>query len=170
MRCPVCRFKDTKVVDSRVASDGLSIRRRRECEKCSYRFSTLEEVELLDITVIKRDGKIYQQEYKIGKPLDDVRIIGKADKNETGTTITFFPDPEIFSTLEFDFAVLKKRLQEIAFLNPSATIILKDEKNGKSETFHYSGGLIEFVSHINKSKPILHKPIYFKKQVDSNIV
>lgn len=57
MHCPVCRNKDTKVVDSRVAQDGLSIRRRRECEKCSYRFSTLEEVELLDITVVKNDGR-----------------------------------------------------------------------------------------------------------------
>ncbi len=63
------------------------------------------------IATVKRDRKIYQKEYKIGKPLDDVKVIGKTDKDETGTTITFFPDPEIFSTLEFDFAVLKKRLQ-----------------------------------------------------------
>ncbi len=120
--------------------------------------------------VVKRDGNIYQQEYKIGVPQDDVKIIGKIDKKETGTTITFYPDPDIFSTLEFDFAVLKKRLQEIAFLNPAVTIILKDEKAGKAETFHYSGGLIEFVGHINKTKGILHKPIYFKKQIDSNVV
>ncbi len=120
------------------------------------------------IATVKRDGNIYQQEYKIGKPLDDVKIIGKSDKKETGTTITFYPDKEIFSTTEFDFAILKKRLQEIAFLNPAAKIILRDEKAGKEETFSYSGGLIEFVSHINKSKPVLHKPIYFKKQVDSN--
>lgn len=57
MYCPVCNHKDTKVVDSRMASDGDSVRRRRECEKCAFRFSTLEEVELLDLTVIKRDGK-----------------------------------------------------------------------------------------------------------------
>ncbi|MEI7741335.1 MAG: transcriptional regulator NrdR [bacterium] len=56
MRCPVCNYKDTKVVDTRIQSEGLSIRRRRECEKCGYRFSTVEEVELLDITVVKRDG------------------------------------------------------------------------------------------------------------------
>jgi transcriptional repressor NrdR len=56
MRCPVCNFEDTKVLDTRVQPEGLSIRRRRECEKCGYRFSTAEEVELLDITVIKRDG------------------------------------------------------------------------------------------------------------------
>lgn len=56
MLCPVCRAKDTKVVDSRLARAGLAIRRRRECEKCSFRFSTLEEIELLDIVVVKRDG------------------------------------------------------------------------------------------------------------------
>ncbi len=57
MHCPVCRYKDTKVVDSRASTDGMAIRRRRECEKCGYRFSTLEEVELLDLTVVKRDGR-----------------------------------------------------------------------------------------------------------------
>jgi transcriptional repressor NrdR len=57
MRCAVCNHKDTKVVDSRVSTDGASVRRRRECERCGFRFSTLEEVELLDLTVIKRDGK-----------------------------------------------------------------------------------------------------------------
>lgn len=57
MRCPVCNQGDTKVIDSRVASDGLSIRRRRECLKCSFRFSTYEEIEILDLTVVKRDGK-----------------------------------------------------------------------------------------------------------------
>lgn len=57
MKCPVCYFQDTKVVDSRVAADGLSIRRRRECLKCGYRFSTYEEVEILDLTIVKRDGR-----------------------------------------------------------------------------------------------------------------
>ena len=57
MRCSVCNHKDTKVVDSRISTDGASVRRRRECEKCGFRFSTLEEVELLDITIIKRDGR-----------------------------------------------------------------------------------------------------------------
>src|SRR3989344_30293 len=121
------------------------------------------------IAVVKRDGNIYQQEYKIGVPQSDVKIVGKTDKKDTGTSITFYPDNEIFSTIDFDFAVLKKRLQEIAFLNPNVKIILKDEKNSKEETFHYEGGLIDFVSYINKNKTIIHKPIYFKKEVDSNI-
>jgi len=57
MRCPVCNHKDTKVVDSRIATDGASVRRRRECEKCIFRFTTSEEIELLDVTVVKRDGR-----------------------------------------------------------------------------------------------------------------
>lgn len=57
MRCPICNYNDTKVIDSRITSDGLSIRRRRECERCEYRFSTIEEAELLDLTVVKRDGR-----------------------------------------------------------------------------------------------------------------
>jgi transcriptional repressor NrdR len=64
MRCPVCNYKDTKVVDSRLSSDGMSIRRRRECEKCTYRFSTMEETELLDLMLVKRDGhrELYSRE------------------------------------------------------------------------------------------------------------
>lgn len=65
MRCPVCNFYDTKVVDSRLLPEGLSIRRRRECEKCQFRFSTLEEIELLDLTVVKRDG--VREVYNRGK-------------------------------------------------------------------------------------------------------
>src|SRR3989344_3447746 len=121
------------------------------------------------IAKVCRDGNIYQQEYKIGTPVYDLKIVGKCDKDKTGTEITFYPDKEIFSTLEFDFAVLKKRLQEIAFFNP-VKIILRDEKTGKEETFHYTGGLREFIEHINKSKTALHKPIYFMKQEDSNSI
>ena len=68
MKCPICYFDDTKVVDSRVAADGLSIRRRRECLKCNFRFSTYEEVELLDLAIIKRDGRreSYSREKLVG--------------------------------------------------------------------------------------------------------
>lgn len=122
------------------------------------------------IVKVKRSGKVHQQEYSIGKPRYAVKVIGKCDKEDTGTEIMFFPDGDIFSTTEFDFGVLRKRIQEIAFLNPNTRIILKDDKQGKKEIFHYTGGLVEFVKHINKSKTTLHKPIYFKKQVDSCIV
>ncbi|MFA6416648.1 MAG: transcriptional repressor NrdR [Candidatus Falkowbacteria bacterium] len=68
MKCPICYYPDTKVVDSRVASDGLSIRRRRECLKCSFRFSTYEEIELLDLVIVKRDGRreSYSREKLVG--------------------------------------------------------------------------------------------------------
>jgi DNA gyrase subunit B len=122
------------------------------------------------IAIIKRDGKKYKQEYKIGKPIYAMKTLGKVGEEEHGTEITFYPDKEIFSTLEFDFNYLKKRLQEIAFLNPNVKIVLKDEKTNKKEIFHYEGGLIEFVKHINKSKSPLHKPIYFKKKVDDNVI
>jgi DNA gyrase subunit B len=122
------------------------------------------------IAKVKRDGKIHQQEYSIGIPKYDVKVVGTCKKEETGTEITFYPDEKIFSTVEFDFNVLRKRLQEIAFLNPGAKIILEDQKLGKQETFHYEGGLIEFVKHINKSKEVLHKPIYFKRDMDHCVV
>jgi len=121
------------------------------------------------IAKIKRDGKIHQQEYKIGEPKYAVKVVGKCKPGETGTEIQFYPDKDIFSTLEFDFSVLKKRLQEIAFLNPNAKIVLKDEKAGKKEILHYSGGLREFVAYINKNKSALHKPIYFMKQLNGNV-
>lgn len=119
--------------------------------------------------IVKRDGQIYQQEYCRGDPKYSMKVIGKTDKNETGTEITFTPDSEIFSNIDFDFAVLRKRLQEIAFLNP-IVIELNDLRNDKSEKFYYKGGLIDFVEHINKSKPILHKPIYFKRQENDVVV
>jgi DNA gyrase subunit B len=120
--------------------------------------------------IVKQNGMVHQQEYRIGKPLYNLKVIGKCNKDDTGTEITFYPDEDIFSTLEFDYSVLKKRLQEIAFLNPSAKIILRDDKKGKKEVLHYAGGLMEFVKHINQSKQVLHKPIYFKKELDGNVV
>jgi len=122
------------------------------------------------IATVKRDGKVYQQEYSQGKPKYSVKAVGNCNKENTGTSITFWPDETIFSTLEFDFGVLRKRLQELAFLNPAAKIVLKDERDGKKEIFHYEGGLVEFVKHINKSKEAIHKPIYFKREMDHCVV
>jgi DNA gyrase subunit B len=122
------------------------------------------------IARVKRDGKIYEQIYKRGNSQGDVKAVGKCKEDETGTEVTFFPDSEIFSTLVFDFAVLKKRLQEIAFLNAGLKILLQDAISGKKEEFYYAGGLIEFIQHITHSKSPLHKPVYFKKQIDTTVV
>src|SRR3989338_2065662 len=115
---------------------------------------------------VKKGGKIYQQEYKIGKPMYDVKVIKECAKDDTGTSVTFSPDETIFSTVRFDFSVLESRFREMAFLNKGLKIILEDEENDKKEVFHYEGGLIEFVKWLNKSKEEVHKPIYFVKEQD----
>ena len=120
------------------------------------------------IVEVKRDGKVYSQEYSRGIPKTKLKEKGKAEG--TGTKITFWPDPEIFSTLAFDYKVLETRFQEIAFLNPGLKILLEDEAKGKKEEFYSAGGLMEFVKWLNKSKEALHKPIYFKKDVDHSVI
>ncbi len=115
---------------------------------------------------VRRGGKIYQQEYKIGKPIYDVKTVGDCEKSDTGTTVTFFPDETIFSTVKFDFSTLENRFREMAFLNKGLKIIVEDAESGKKEEFHYEGGLIEFVKWLNKSKEEVHKPIYFIKEQD----
>ena len=120
---------------------------------------------------IKRNGKIYNQEYKIGKPLHDVKVVGECDKKDTGTEITFMPDDSIFSVTKFDFSVLETRFREIAFLNKGVRIELRDEINKKKENFLYEGGLVEFVKWVNENKDALHaKPAYFIKTEDKVIV
>lgn len=120
--------------------------------------------------IVKRGGKIYKQEYKIGKPVYDVKVVGECPKNETGTEITFYPDGAIFSTTEFEFSILASRLREVAFLNKNVKIVLEEEKIKKKEVFHYEGGLVEFVKWVNKSKEPIHKPIYFVKEKSEVIV
>ena len=120
------------------------------------------------IVEVKRDGKIYMQEYSRGQTKTKLKESGKSEG--TGTTITFWPDEEIFSTIVFDYKVLETRFREIVFLNPGLKIVLVDEKSGKKEEFYSAGGLIEFVKWLNKSKEALHKPIYFKKEVDHSVI
>jgi len=119
---------------------------------------------------VRREGKVHEQKYRLGKPLSKVKVVGKSKTHESGTTIRFWPDGDIFSTTEFDFNVLRKRFQEICYLNAGLKIVLNEEKTGKKEDFHYAGGLIEFVKNITKSKQSLHKPIYFKKQTDHTVL
>ncbi|MEM3405974.1 MAG: DNA topoisomerase (ATP-hydrolyzing) subunit B [Candidatus Pacearchaeota archaeon] len=123
------------------------------------------------IVTVKRDGKIWQQEFSRGKPKTELKIVGKSkDEKETGTIIQFWPDEEIFSTLNFDYSLLLNRLREIAFLTPGLKIILKDEIKNRKEELLFEGGLIEFVKWLNRGKEVLHKPIYFKKQTDDTII
>jgi len=122
------------------------------------------------IIEIKRDGKCYQQEYSRGDAKTKLKIIGKCGNSETGTKIIFWPDPEIFTTLNFDYKILETRFREIAFLNAGLKINLNDEIKNKKEEFLSEGGLIEFVRWVNKSKEVMHKPIYFKREMDHTII
>ena len=120
---------------------------------------------------IKRGGKIYFQEYKRGVPLKPVKEIGKAKKGETGTTVTFFPDTEIFKATQFRFDTLAERMRELAYLNKNITIHIRDERNGgEEETFHFKGGLIEFVKYLDATRQPFHKTIYIEGEKDNTPV
>jgi len=121
--------------------------------------------------VVKRDGKIYQQEYSIGKPLYKLKTVGETDKKQTGTAVTFTPDETIFSTTKFDFSVLETRFREIAFLNKGVRITLTDKITNKKEIFNYEGGLVDFVKWVNRTRNPIHvKPVYYMKEQDKTLV
>lgn len=114
---------------------------------------------------VRRNGKEYQQRFERGKTATDLKVIGKAE--DTGTTVTFFPDKEIFETIEFDYDTIATRLREMAFLNAGLQIEITDERTDKHEVFRYDGGVSEFVLHINQNKIPLHpKPIYLQGEKD----
>lgn len=120
----------------------------------------------LVIVQVKRDGHIYQQEYRKGAPQYDIKIVG--DTTETGTQVTFTPDCEIFTeTTVFDYEILQSRIRELAFLNKGIELVLSDERTGVSNTFIYEGGIIEFVKYLNRNREPLHEqPIYVEGSKD----
>lgn len=109
------------------------------------------------VAEVYREGFIYRQSYRRGIPDGPVEKIGRTKK--TGTRVTFKPDPEIFGELEFDYEVVKNRLRELAFLNPEVKFILRDERTGAEETFHFKGGLSEFVKYLNRKREPIHRKI-----------
>ena len=127
--------------------------------------------EWLEVNV-KRDGHIYNQRYERGKICYDLKIVGDCDVSDTGTTVTFLPDKEIFQeTQVYEFDVLKHRLREMAFLTKGIKIILKDTREGieQERVFHYEGGLKEFVEYLNKSKTPLYDEIIYCEGVKDNV-
>jgi DNA gyrase subunit B len=111
------------------------------------------------IVVVERDGQKFRQSYSYGIPDGDVEAIGKSDK--TGTSVTFYPDASIFETTDFDYEVLQMRFRNQAFLNKTVAIFFEDKRSGRSENFHFEGGVSEFVSFLNKNKTPIHpNPIY----------
>ena len=115
--------------------------------------------------IVDREGKRFRQSYKRGIPDGPVEVIGESDR--TGTTITFYPDPEIFETVTFDYNTLQNRFRNQAFLNKEVTIHFEDKRSGNKETFHYEGGVSEFVTFLNKTKTPIHpNPIYLHGKYD----
>jgi DNA gyrase subunit B len=111
----------------------------------------------LDIE-IKINGQVWAQRYERGKPQDELHAIGTTDRS--GTKITFWPDAQIFSVLEYNFDTLANRLRELSFLNAGLRIELIDERTGKDRAFQYDGGIVSFVEFLNHAKAALHPPIF----------
>ncbi len=116
---------------------------------------------------VKIHGKVYFQEYKRGAPLKPVKEIGTTKKNENGTTVSFYPDKEIFKTFKFKFDTIAERMRELAYLNKNITIKIVDERNGgEEETFHFKGGIIEFVKYLDETREPIHKTISIEGEKD----
>lgn len=109
---------------------------------------------------VRRNGLVYQQDYERGVPAGQVKTVGKSI-DKTGTKITFKPDIQIFGATKFDYHVLHRRLQELAFLNRGCKIVFADHRNGQGETFQYERGLLQFVEHLNRTSETAHADIIY---------
>ena len=122
---------------------------------------------------IYNEGKIYKQRYERGKTMYSLKVVGECDPDKTGTKVTFLPDGEIFEETVFEYDVLKQRLREMAFLTKGLKIILQDlrEEEIREHTFHYEGGIKEFVTYLNKSNtPLYDQIIYCEGEKDGVVV
>jgi len=120
---------------------------------------------------IFHEGKIYQQRYERGKVMYPLKVVGDCEPEKTGTVVTFFPDDTIFDETVFDFDTLKNRLREMAFLTKGIKIVLRDEREEElvERTFHYEGGIKEFVTYLNKGKAPLYEDIIFCEGMKDNV-
>ena len=117
------------------------------------------------VATVKRDGKIYRQEFSKGVRKSELEVIGETKIDDTGTTIYFEPDDTIFETVEFSDEVLSKRFREMAFLNKGIKIEFIDERKDLNEVYHYEGGIKSFVEFINKKKKAIHDEIIYIDEV-----
>ena len=123
------------------------------------------------IVNIFHEGQIYEQRYERGKTIYPLRVTGKCDPEKSGTMVTFLPDSTIFEETVYDYDILKQRLREMAFLTKGLKIVLKDKREGmeREKTFHYEGGIREFVSYLNKSKEPLYPEIIYCEGVKDGV-
>lgn len=123
-----------------------------------------------ELTVeVRRDGNVYCQQYERGKPVTPMEVIGSADN--TGTTIHFKPDEDIFEETEFVIDTVAQRLRELSFLNKGVRIILRDYRDGQEKNFYHTGGIMDFVAYLNKNKEILNqKMVYFEQKSEEAVV
>jgi DNA gyrase subunit B len=117
---------------------------------------------------VRRNGKVYRQEYRIGVPTGPVEEIGTA--TDTGSTTTFLADKTMFNSLEYNFDVLLQRFRETAYLTKGLSIVALDERADREHTFYFEGGIVSFVRHLNRTRVPLHKPLYIEKQVNSTVI
>ncbi len=115
---------------------------------------------------VRRNGRVYKMEFERGHATSGLQDIGLSP-NQTGTKITFHPDPAIFRDCTFNYDTLEARLRELTFLNKGLHITLADERTGKKDDFKYDGGIADFVEYLNRSEETLHKPIYMEKTVEN---
>jgi DNA gyrase subunit B len=115
---------------------------------------------------VRREGKVWVQNYERGVPQGPIKTVGTSRK--TGTKVTFWPDPDVFSVHEFHFDGLSQRLRELSFLNPGVGISIHDERTEKKHDFAYEGGIRSFVEHLNKTKQPIHDKVIFFQDVKSS--
>ncbi|MCU6761591.1 DNA gyrase subunit B [uncultured Roseburia sp.] len=120
---------------------------------------------------VYRDGKIYQQRYERGKTMYELKVVGECPEGQTGSKVTFSPDGSIFEETIYDYQVLRQRLREMAFLTKGLRITLIDDREDPklSETFHYEGGIKEFVEYLNKSREVLYPEVIYCEGSKDNV-
>lgn len=134
--------------------------------------SVVNALSLKMIAEIRKDGKIYRQEYEVGRPVADIKVVGKTDKDDTGTTITFYPDPSIFKeTVTFDYSWVTSYLKHQAYLTKGIFVEVRDERTKKRDAYYFEGGIKSYVKSLNISKEVLDDDIFYvEKQVEDSIV
>ncbi len=153
MKCPVCLFQDTKVIDSRVASDGFSIRRRRECLKCGFRFSTYEEIEILDLSIVKRDGRkeVYSRE----------KMVNGLKKALEKRPITEDRFKKLVNSIERDLQIIKKN--EVTSMKVGQ-IIMKNLKKVDQVAYIRFASVYESFKDVHTFQKELNKLLRSKKR------